>query len=491
MKKSLPCYTGKLIRVADKSYFFNTLAGSIDAVGKDTASILSAYENSHGGTDVQRANHFADDLRPFVRNPYDRAELEITLSQKLRLLVLELTRACNMACTYCIDGEAYDSKDCLGSANMREDVAFRGVDYLLEHSSDQTNPLAISFYGGEPLLRFSLLKKIVGYAKTRADENSRYIGFSVTTNGTLLTQDIAKFMIGNSIQMVISLDGPKGTNDNHRAFKDGGGTFESVAAALEMVRNLDPDYFDRLVRCSVVVTPGVDFEELQAYFSGLRVNIIANFVDTYGLNGAKLGHTGTTTGLQALKIRTVARLAEERPDFLDQKDMSKDFGTALLSPMINRFLKSEGASQQMSLGQCVLGASRLYLSADNFYYPCEKVAGHSFARIGTIETGIDVDRVAEIIEQFYEMVGNRCSGCWMSSRCSACIALACSGDQLDIKKYGHYCRGTKAWGESALEMVISGRNAHNIYMAFGCQEKTSPLDRKEERDIIRPKVNEP
>ena len=30
----------------------------------------------------------------------------------------------------------------------------------------------------------------------------------------------------------------------------------------------------------------------------------------------------------------------------------------------------------------------------------------------------------------------------------------------------------------------------NLYMAFGCQEKTSPIDRKEGRDIIRLKVNE-
>ena len=33
-------------------------------------------------------------------------------------------------------------------------------------------------------------------------------------------------------------------------------------------------------------------------------------------------------------------------------------------------------------------------------------------------------------------------------------------------------------------------NISNLYMAFDCQEKTSPIDRKEERDIIRPKVNE-
>lgn len=455
--QSPPCYTGKLVRVAGRPYFFNTVAGSIDVLSENTASVLAAYCNNHGGCDVPRCDLVAEDLRPVIKNPYDHAEIEATLDRKRRLLVLELTRSCNMACSYCIDSKAYNQKDCLGSASMREDVALRGVDYFLEHSTDQTYPLAISFYGGEPLLRFTLLKQVVEYAERRADEKNRHIGFSVTTNGTLLTAAIAKFLIRHSVQMVISLDGPKETHDRYRLFKSGRGTFEVVATALEMVRNLDPDYFDRLVRCSVVVMPGSDLEELQDYFSGLHVNIIANFVDTYGIDETIPGSLGAVSGLPTLKTQMAARLGEEGSEFLNQSNMSKDFATVLLSPMIKRFLESDTSSHHMSLGQCVLGASRLYLSADGAFYPCEKVAGHSFARIGTIETGIDTDRVADLIKQFYEMAAKRCSGCWMSSRCSACIALACSGDKLDMKKYSHYCRGAKAWGESALKMAISAK----------------------------------
>jgi uncharacterized protein len=452
--QSFPCYTGKLFRAATQPYFFNTLAGSIDAVSEDTASMLVAYGNHHRGCDLPRFNLAAEDLRPLIKNPYDKAKIEATLNRKLRLLVLELTRSCNMACTYCIDGEAYAQKDCLGSANMSEDVALRGVDYLLEHSSDQTNPLTISFYGGEPLLRFSLLKKVVEYSNTHAKEKSKHIGFSVTTNGTLLTPDIAKFLINNDVQMLISLDGPKKIHNRYRHYKKGGETFEVVIIALEMVRNLDPEYFDRFVRCSVVVTPGSDLEELKAYFDSLHVNVIVNFVDTYGLDKAKLGPTQEVAGLQRLKMQMVECLAEEGPAFLEKKGINKDFGAALLLPMMKNFMKPGFTSQYMSLGQCILGASRLYLSADHSFYPCEKVSGHSFARIGTIETGIDADKVRNIIGQFYEMAEKKCSGCWMSSRCSACLAIACSGNHLDQKKYSHYCRDVKVWGESILEMAV-------------------------------------
>lgn len=473
MQESSPCYTGKLFCTSDRFYFFNTLAGTIDEVSEDTASVLAACNNHHGGCDVPRANPEAEDLRPYIKNYYDRAQIEAALNHRLRLLVLELTRSCNMACTYCIDGEAYDQKDCLGSANMSEDVALRGVDYLLNHSLDQTHPLAISFYGGEPLLRFSLLKKIVKYAKKHAREKGKEIVFSVTTNGTLLTRDIAKFLISHSVQTVISLDGPGDTHNRYRHFKDGAGTFETVTAAIQMIRNIDPDYFDRLVRCSVVVTPRSNLLELQTYFNSLHVNIIANFVDTYGLDETKFNFTRAITGLKSLQMQMTERLADKGLAFLYKQNISKDFAAMLLMPVIKRFLESYASTPHMTLGQCVLGTSRLYLSADHAFYPCEKLAGHSFARIGTIAAGIDSGKVTDIIEQFYAMTGAKCSGCWMSSRCSACLALACSGNHLDMEKYSHYCHGIKAWGNDALEMIISAKiDLHN---------KTNPADAQNRR----------
>lgn len=455
---SQPYYTGKLFRVAGRPYFFNTVAGSVDAISENTASVLAACSNNHGGCDVPRADPTGEDLRPFINSPYDHAEIKRTLDRKLRLLVLELTRSCNMACRYCIDSEAYNQKDCFSSTNMHESVALRGVDYLLEHSSDQTYPLAISFYGGEPLLRFSTLEKVVQYARKRAEGQNREIGFSVTTNGTLLTTEIAGFLIKNSIQTVISLDGPMKSHDRYRRFKkDGCGTFQAVISGLEMIRQLDADYFDRFVRCSVVVTPKSDLSELQTYFNELHVNIIANFVDTYGIDESIFGNMQGIIGLSALNADISNCIKEEGVQFLDKRNISKDFKTVLLSPMIKRFFEYNGSSKQMSLGQCILGASRLYLAADHTFYPCEKVAGHSFCRIGTIESGIDVDRVVNLVNQFYETVGGKCSGCWLSSRCSACLALGCSGDHFDMKKYDYYCRAAKVWGESALKIVASAQ----------------------------------
>lgn len=463
MEESGHYYTGKLFFISNQWYFFNTLSGTIDAVRQDTASVLSGFTNSHGGCDVPRANPNAKDMRPIIKNPYSRTEIEAVLDKRLRLLVLELTRSCNMACTYCIDGEAYDQKDCLGpSVNMSENTALRGVDYLLDHSSEQTQPLAISFYGGEPLLQFSLLKTVVKYAKKHSRQSGKDIVFSITTNGTLITRDIAEYLIKNSVQIVISHDGPEEVHNCYRHFKKGGRTYESVMSALEMIRDIDSVYFDRFVRCSVVVMPNSNLEELQNYFNNLDVNILANYVDTYGLDEIIVDSTQGCSGLETLKKKITEGFANEGADYLFKQSMSKNFSTMLLSPMIKRFLKSSASSKYKSLGQCILGASRLYLSADQYYYPCEKIAGHTYARIGTIEKGLDTEKIINTIEEFYEMAEGKCSGCWMSSHCSACLALACSGDHLSNNKYNHYCQGTKTWGKTALEMVASAKlHLHN------------------------------
>jgi uncharacterized protein len=419
--------------------------------------ILNDYLNPHGGCDIPRSSSQAGDLRPVIRNPYTTAEIKETLNRKLRLLVLELTTSCNMNCDYCINGVSYEQKDCFTSTNMSKQSAFDGVDYLINHSQDQSKPLAISFYGGEPLLRYSLLKEITIYAENQASKKGKEMLFSITTNGTLLTSEIIEFFIKHSFQLVISLDGPGEINDRYRKLKNGEGAFDRIMNVLQMIKERDAAYFNHLVRCSVVIMPNSDLIELETFFNDLHVNLIVNYVDTYGLDDARFRQKASNDSMESLKSSLIEHLLKEGIEILSNSSSGKDFSIAFLSPMLRRFLEPKTSSRVMELGQCIPGASRLYLAADNFFYPCEKLAGHSIARIGNIETGINPVKAENLIKQFYEMASSKCSGCWMSSRCSACLALTCSGDSLDKKKFNHYCNGTKSWGLSDLKMLSNAR----------------------------------
>ena len=66
-----------------------------------------------------------------------------------------LAQECNMRCSYCYgEGGEYNNKGI-----MTENVAFQAIDYLVKNSTDEL--LHIAFLGGEPLLNFPLLKKVV------------------------------------------------------------------------------------------------------------------------------------------------------------------------------------------------------------------------------------------------------------------------------------------------------------------------------------------
>lgn len=116
-----------------------------------------------------------------------------------RYLVLWIANMCNLDCSYCY------AKSSFNGSKMEWDIADRGLQYL---EPDGIVVLA----GGEPLLNFELIEKI--YAKLR---NSGFLGkISIQTNGTLITDDIAKKLSIMDIKIGISLDGLNHINEISR-----------------------------------------------------------------------------------------------------------------------------------------------------------------------------------------------------------------------------------------------------------------------------------
>ena len=74
---------------------------------------------------------------------------------------MHLTNSCNLACNYC-----YIRKS---PGKMTYDVGRRTVDRMLESCGRHRVPeMSIKFAGGEPLLRFGLLKQLIRYSREAA-----------------------------------------------------------------------------------------------------------------------------------------------------------------------------------------------------------------------------------------------------------------------------------------------------------------------------------
>src|SRR5512134_2546181 len=137
------------------------------------------------------------------REPLARAALP---ALRVRTLVLMLTTSCNLSCRYCYEAR---EESCAPPAetggNRREmsaETLRKSIAFLLENSGESRN-VSVVFFGGEPLLRFPLLRDAVPVAQKMGQARGKAISFSLTTNGTLLTPEIAEFLKENGVSVCI------------------------------------------------------------------------------------------------------------------------------------------------------------------------------------------------------------------------------------------------------------------------------------------------
>ncbi len=158
----------------------------------------------------------------------------------LETIFMLLTDVCNMRCKYCfINGNMPQQYE--GSKVMNWDTAQETIDMYFANLCVTKFNKTIVFYGGEPLLMFPLLKRIVSYIQTRyTDEFARFkVGLLLITNGTKITDEIADFLAQHpEISICISLDGCEKTNDQKRIDTGGKGTFRDVVVGIERLHSV-------------------------------------------------------------------------------------------------------------------------------------------------------------------------------------------------------------------------------------------------------------
>ena len=135
--------------------------------------------------------------------------------------------------------------------NMSLADAFSAVE-LLVGEAEPGERLNLAFLGGEPLVNRPSLQAAARRARELGEARGATVNYSITTNGTLLTEDDARFFEDFGFAVTISLDGPKEVHDALRPYKGGGGSFDATmrraAPLLRLQRKMQ-------VSARVTVTP--------------------------------------------------------------------------------------------------------------------------------------------------------------------------------------------------------------------------------------------
>ena len=155
-------------------------------------------------------------------------------SFKCKQLIIELTGNCNLRCKYCIYNDFYEGNRNFNTSNIDFETARKAIDYVFAHRDPEH--LAITFYGGEPLLNFSVMKQCIDYCLDRYESDN--LSFSFTTNLTLMTEEIAEYLAKvPRMSILVSIDGPEEIHNAARVYRQRKGSFQDAFSGLEILSN--------------------------------------------------------------------------------------------------------------------------------------------------------------------------------------------------------------------------------------------------------------
>ncbi|MBO5485638.1 MAG: thioether cross-link-forming SCIFF peptide maturase, partial [Eubacterium sp.] len=168
----------------------------------------------------------------FSRDVYKDGVIDFKKRQTVvKALCLHIAHDCNLACRYCFAGEGEYKGD---RSLMSYEVGKKALDFLVENSGSRRN-LEVDFFGGEPLLNFDVVKKLVAYGREIEKEKDKHFRFTLTTNGVLLNDDIIEFANEEMDNIVLSIDGRKEVHDHMRPFKNGTGSYDFIIDKFKKV----------------------------------------------------------------------------------------------------------------------------------------------------------------------------------------------------------------------------------------------------------------
>lgn len=164
--------------------------------------------------------------------PADVSEIDIIrqrnmsrrFDQRQYSLTIMPTLDCNFACTYC-----YETRQ----KGFLSRKAIEGVKKLIHTKAMETQNLHLSWFGGEPMLDFSILEEVNQWAVATCAEHGCRFSSHITTNGSLFTDEILQKIDALHLSKIqITLDGTAEYHDRLRPLRNGGGTFDVVFANI-------------------------------------------------------------------------------------------------------------------------------------------------------------------------------------------------------------------------------------------------------------------
>ncbi len=339
----------------------------------------------------------------------------------IKALCLHVAHTCNLNCAYCFasQGKFHGER-----ALMPFEVGKRALDFLIENSGGRHN-LEVDFFGGEPLMNWDVVKRLVAYARTIEKEKGKNFRFTLTTNGMSIDSDVIDFANREMSNVVLSLDGRREVHDRYRVDYQGQGSYDRVVPKFqELVRARGgKDYYMR----GTFTHQNPDFlKDIDAMLDlGFDQLSMEPVVCAPGDPAA------LTEEDKAIVMEQYERLAQK---MLERRKEGRPF--TFYHYMVD--LES-GPCIYKRISGCGSGTEYMAVTPWGDLYPCHQFVGEEKFRLGSVFEGVTNHAVQEEFRGCNVYARPDCADCWAKLYCAGgCAANAyhATGSIGGIYRYG-------------------------------------------------------
>ena len=455
-------------KLGDLCVVLDVCSGSVHAVDEVAYDMIAGFETQERETLVdalaEKYRDREDVTRSELEECYDQllalkdagklftedtfapmaGELKARTSGVIKALCLHVAHTCNLNCSYCFASQGKYHGD---RALMSYEVGKQALDFLMDHSGARHN-LEVDFFGGEPLMNFDVVKRLVEYARSIEKAAHKNFRFTLTTNGMLIDDDVIDFANREMSNVVLSLDGRKEVHDRFRKDYAGNGSWEKIVPK-----------FQKLVKAR-----GGKNYYMRGTFTHYNPDFLKDIEEMLNLGFTELsmepvvGPAGEPTTLTEEDLPIVLAQYEGLAELMKRR---RKEGRPFTFYHYMLDLKS-GPCIYKRISGCGSGTEYMAVTPWGDLYPCHQFVGEEKFRLGNVWDGVTNTAIQDDFFACNVYTRPECADCWAKLYCSGgCAANAyhATGSVNGVYKYG--CELFRKRMECAIMLEASKQEEEN------------------------------
>ncbi|OXZ38067.1 radical SAM/SPASM domain-containing protein [Finegoldia magna] len=306
-----------------------------------------------------------------------------------------LTTDCNFKCKYCYE----NYRD---SFKLNKITADKIIKFIENNFSSDT--ITISFMGGEPLLNKELIYYFIENLEKKIDY--RKIKYSITTNCSLISDDVVNLFKIKKFEVKCSIDGNKYTHNKNRISKNNYDCYDFI---IKHIKSMLLEGIDISIRMTVTNNTIEDLSKNIEYFYNLGVRKISIIFDVF-------------MKINSFEKKLIKNELNKIKKFYLKKIMDRDkLNIAQIDGKFINLLSDFGKHFTM----CDAGVTNLKIMPDGNIYPCGFVTDMPYCKLGNIDNNkykYEKNLGKSLAYNLYDNNQKKCNDC---EYINFCLGMKC------------------------------------------------------------------